>query len=95
MGQQWPFHLARGPAESLIKPRAVKTEQTAKPMPETDTHSLSFSLNRFFSLFFFHHSFSFFGLGSDRKNVIHGLRWHSWAKVWGEKGGGGGVGGGG
>lgn len=77
MGQRWPFNLARGPAESLIKPWAVKTEQTAKPMPETDTQSLSlplflclslaFSLNRFISLFFFHHSFSFFGQRSDRK----------------------------
>lgn len=64
-GQRWPFNLARGPAESLIKPRAVKTEQTAKTMPETDTQSLSlslshslsrslslsFSLNRFFFFF--------------------------------------------
>lgn len=43
-GQRWPFNLAHGPAESLIKPRAVKTEQTAKTMPETDTQSLSPSL---------------------------------------------------
>lgn len=40
-GQWWPFNLARSSAESLIKPRAVKTEPTAKPVPETDTHSHS------------------------------------------------------
>lgn len=44
-GQRWTFNLARSPAESLIKPRAVKTEQAAKPMPETDTHSLSLSFS--------------------------------------------------
>lgn len=43
-GHQWPFNLARGPAESLIKPRALKTEQTAKPEPEVDIQSLSRSL---------------------------------------------------
>lgn len=95
MGQRWPFNLARGPAESLIKPWAVKTEQTAKPMPETDTQSLSlplflclslaFSLNRFISLFFSIIPFHFLAREATGKNVTHGLRWHSWVEVWGEK----------
>lgn len=63
-GQRWPFNLARGPAESLIKPRAVKTEQTAKTMPETDTQSLSLSLShslsRSLSLSFSLNCFFFF-----------------------------------
>lgn len=49
-GQRWPFNLARCPAESLIKPRAVKTEQTAKPEPEMDTQSLA--LHSHFTPFF-------------------------------------------
>lgn len=60
-GQRWPFNLARSLAESLIKPWAVKTEQTAKPMPENDTHSLSLLYSHitalssfFFSTFPFH-----------------------------------------
>ena len=36
-GRRWPFHLALGPAESPIKPCAVKTEQTAGTLPETDS----------------------------------------------------------
>ena len=36
-GQRWPFHLARGRAESPIKPCAVKTKQTAGTLPETDS----------------------------------------------------------
>lgn len=59
-GQRWPFNLARGPAESLIKPRAVKTEQTAKTMPETDTQSLSLSLALSLSHSHLTVSFSFF-----------------------------------
>lgn len=83
-GQRCPFNLARGRAESLIKPRAMKTEQTA----ETTLFCLSHS---HLTISFFFPSFLFiFWPESNRKNVTQGLRWHSWAEVRREKGGGGG-----
>lgn len=86
-GQRWPFNLAHGPAESLIKLWAMKTEQTAKPTPETDTLFLSYS---HLTISFLFSIIPFNLLATEGKNRTQRLGWHSWAEVWGEKGGGGG-----
>lgn len=54
-------------------------------MPEMDTQSLSLSLILTQPFLFspFSITFHFFGQRSDRKNVTHGVRWHSWAEMWG------------
>lgn len=51
-GQGCPFNLVQGPAERIIKLRAMKTEQTAKTMPFCLPHSQPNQF--FFSIILFH-----------------------------------------